>query len=246
MYVLYKEGSLEPSDKETQKNHNIKAKFTMPSVKRVHLGFIIIKDEKFSSSMDSQYVYYGLSSARFQPQVLSKGSDILELLVSDEEAPTSLLNVTEPEAGFPRRLLCVMSTGKDRTIRPLIQIQTVEVKIQLNSLLTGFHHGKPSLSAFFSPMVMLGYDWFVVTGEDQNFSTSLKAQYIHTGQSQTLFPEISMSSSRNGPLRSSETQDHHMVENLLRMGMAGLVLVVLGILVFEACHSSRQIEHTNG
>ncbi|OBS68008.1 hypothetical protein A6R68_03454, partial [Neotoma lepida] len=66
-------------------------------------GFILIKDEQFFSSMGSQYVYYGLSSLRFQvgpitlserwsfrcygyysnkPQVLSKGSDILELLVS--------------------------------------------------------------------------------------------------------------------------------------------------------------------
>ncbi|XP_028719530.2 leukocyte immunoglobulin-like receptor subfamily B member 3-like [Peromyscus leucopus] len=65
--------------------------------------FILIKDKPFSSSMDSQYVYTGLSLARFQvgpitlserwsfrcygyhtskPQVWSEGSDILELLVS--------------------------------------------------------------------------------------------------------------------------------------------------------------------
>ncbi|XP_076414094.1 leukocyte immunoglobulin-like receptor subfamily B member 3-like [Peromyscus maniculatus bairdii] len=66
-------------------------------------GFILIKNEHFYSSMDSQYVYTGRSSARFQvspttlserwsfkcygyysgePQVWSEGSDILELLIS--------------------------------------------------------------------------------------------------------------------------------------------------------------------
>ncbi|XP_076425240.1 leukocyte immunoglobulin-like receptor subfamily A member 6 [Peromyscus maniculatus bairdii] len=47
---------------------------------------------------------------------------------------------------------------------------------------------------------------------------------------------ITASQNMSKPKTASESQDHHMVENLLRMGMAGLVLVVLGILVFEACH----------
>ncbi|XP_052616334.1 leukocyte immunoglobulin-like receptor subfamily A member 6 [Peromyscus californicus insignis] len=47
---------------------------------------------------------------------------------------------------------------------------------------------------------------------------------------------ITTSQNMSKPKTASETQDHHTVENLLRMGMAGLVLVVLGILVFDACH----------
>nr|XP_042126075.1 leukocyte immunoglobulin-like receptor subfamily A member 5 [Peromyscus maniculatus bairdii] len=38
---------------------------------------------------------------------------------------------------------------------------------------------------------------------------------------------------------ASHSQDH-MVENLIRMVIAGLILIVLGILLFEACHSQRR------
>ncbi|XP_076425073.1 paired immunoglobulin-like receptor B isoform X2 [Peromyscus maniculatus bairdii] len=162
MYVLRKEGSPEPWGRQTQRDHNNKAKFTIPSVTTLHAGkyhcysynsagwsersdtlelvvtgvsikprlvalnspvgtigrsvtlsctsnqrynwFSLIKDkQKFSSSMGSQNVYTGLSSARFQvrlmtssqrwsfrcygyhtsnPQVWSEGSDILDILVS--------------------------------------------------------------------------------------------------------------------------------------------------------------------
>ncbi|XP_052616336.1 leukocyte immunoglobulin-like receptor subfamily A member 6 [Peromyscus californicus insignis] len=84
--------------------------------------FILIRYKQFSSSMNSKYVYTGQSPAMFQvgpvtlserwsfrcygyysgePHVLSKGSDILELLVSGEQAPG--LNDIEHEAGFSRR-----------------------------------------------------------------------------------------------------------------------------------------------
>ncbi|XP_037058085.1 leukocyte immunoglobulin-like receptor subfamily A member 6 [Peromyscus leucopus] len=107
------------------------------------------------------------------------------------------------------------------------------------------------------------YDTFILTGEDLKFSRSQKAQLIHTGQSLALFPEISMTSSKSGPFRcygyytntshvwseasdplelhfsASQSQDH-TVENLIRMGMAGLILIVLGIVLFEACHRQRR------
>ncbi|XP_076424849.1 leukocyte immunoglobulin-like receptor subfamily A member 5 [Peromyscus maniculatus bairdii] len=108
-----------------------------------------------------------------------------------------------------------------------------------------------------------GYDTFILTGEDLKFSRSQKAQLIHTGQSLALFPEISMTSSKSGPFRcygyytntshvwseasdpwelhfsASQSQDH-TVENLIRMVIAGLILIVLGIVLFEACHSQRR------
>ncbi|OBS68005.1 hypothetical protein A6R68_03451 [Neotoma lepida] len=77
MYVLHKERNLEPWGRQTQKNHNDKAKFTIPSVTTLHAGFQvgpITLSERWS------FRCYGYYSNK--PQVLSKGSDILELLVS--------------------------------------------------------------------------------------------------------------------------------------------------------------------
>ncbi|XP_059109724.1 leukocyte immunoglobulin-like receptor subfamily A member 5 [Peromyscus eremicus] len=144
----------------------------------------------------------------------------------------------------------------------------------LELVVTGVH-GKPTLSVFPSPVVTSGgnvtlqcvsskgYNGFILTGEDLKFSRSQKAQLLHTGQSQALFPLISMTASKSGPFRcygyytntshvwseasdpleihvsASQPQDH-TVENLIRMGMAGLILIVLGILLFEACHSQRR------
>ncbi|XP_015841053.3 leukocyte immunoglobulin-like receptor subfamily A member 6 [Peromyscus maniculatus bairdii] len=48
--------------------------------------------------------------------------------------------------------------------------------------------------------------------------------------------------SRPMPTAASENQDH-TVENIIRMGMAVMILIVLGILVFEAWGSQRQIHH---
>lgn len=102
---------------------------------------------------------------------------------------------------------------------------------RLHPLFLGVHPVKPTLSVFPSPVVTSGvnvtlqcvsskgYDYFIVTGEDQNFSRSLKAQYRHTGQSTALFPEIPMASSKslsfrcygyytNAPQVWSEASDH--------------------------------------
>uniref|UniRef100_A0A8C8W701 Ig-like domain-containing protein n=1 Tax=Peromyscus maniculatus bairdii TaxID=230844 RepID=A0A8C8W701_PERMB len=158
----------------------------------------------------------------------------------------------------------------------------------LELVVTGVHHGKPTLSAFPCPVLTSvgnvtlqcvsskGYNVFILTGEDLKFSRSQKSQLIYTGQSLALFPEISMTSSKSGPFRCygyytntshvwSEASDplelhfsgedqifflsgmpetisqpQNMSENLIRMVIAGLILIVLGIVLFEACHSQRR------
>lgn len=104
-------------------------------------GFILIKEKQFFSPMDSQYAYTGQSSASFQvgpitlserwslrcygyysrnPQILSEGSDILEILVSGKEAQASLLIDREPDTGFPRETLMCDQHRKVRPIRSLL------------------------------------------------------------------------------------------------------------------------------
>ncbi|XP_049989243.1 leukocyte immunoglobulin-like receptor subfamily A member 5 [Alexandromys fortis] len=145
----------------------------------------------------------------------------------------------------------------------------------LELVVTGVHHGKPTLSALPSPVVTpggnvtfkcvssKGYDWFILTGADQNFSMSQKAQLTHTGQSLALFPEITVASSKSRPFRCygyytntslvwseasepleihvsvSQPQDH-TVQNIIRMGISGLILTVLGIVLFGTCPSQRR------
>ncbi|XP_076425043.1 leukocyte immunoglobulin-like receptor subfamily A member 6 isoform X2 [Peromyscus maniculatus bairdii] len=127
--------------------------------------FILIKDEQFYSSMDSQYVYTGLSPARFQ-------------------------------------------------------VSPITLSEKWSFRCYGYHASKPQVWSEGSDILEL-----LVSGTDEN---------------------ITISQNMSKPKTDSETQDHHTVENLLRMGMAALVLVVLGILVFDACHSSRHDQHRNG
>nr|XP_003944118.2 leukocyte immunoglobulin-like receptor subfamily A member 1 [Saimiri boliviensis boliviensis] len=59
-------------------------------------------------------------------------------------------------------------------------------------------------------------------------------ELVVSGAAETLSPSQNKSDSKD----ASQPQDYK-VGNLIRMGMAGLVLVILGILLFEAQHSQR-------
>uniref|UniRef100_A0A8C8UIJ2 Leukocyte immunoglobulin-like receptor subfamily A member 5 n=1 Tax=Peromyscus maniculatus bairdii TaxID=230844 RepID=A0A8C8UIJ2_PERMB len=207
----------------------------------------------------------------------TKESRIYFLYKEGSSAPWDSQTTKDPEKHHAGQYRCYSykSTGWTEHSDPL------------ELVVTGVHHGKPTLSAFPSPVVTSGgnvtlqcvsskgYNGFILTGEDLKFSRSQMAQLLHTGQSQALFPVISMAASNSGPFRCygyytntshvwseasdslekicfsgvpetisqpqnmSEPQDH-TVENLIRMGIAGLIFLVLGILLFEACHSQRR------
>ncbi|XP_011852302.1 PREDICTED: leukocyte immunoglobulin-like receptor subfamily A member 3 isoform X3 [Mandrillus leucophaeus] len=64
---------------------------------------------------------------------------------------------------------------------------------------------------------------------------------VVSGAAETFSPPQTKSDSK----AASHSQDY-TVENLIRMGMAGLILVVLGILLFEPQHSQRSLQDAAG
>nr|XP_044615820.1 leukocyte immunoglobulin-like receptor subfamily A member 5 isoform X4 [Equus asinus] len=74
----------------------------------------------------------------------------------------------------------------------------------------------------------------------QGSSESLSEDLMPLRYSWTEMPDtISLSQNKSDSKSDSYPRDY-TVENLIRMGMAGLILVVLGILIFQAQHSPRR------
>ncbi|MEJ1283916.1 hypothetical protein NN561_014894 [Cricetulus griseus] len=83
----------------------------------------------------------------------------------------------------------------------------------LELLVSGVHDGKPTLSALPSAVVTsvgnvtlqcmssIGFDGFILTGADLKFPRSQKAQFTNQTMFYALFPEISVTYSKNGPFR---------------------------------------------
>lgn len=114
------------------------------------------------------------------------------------------------------------------------------------------------------------YEKFILTKEDQKFLSSLDSQYTHSNQQyHALFSIDHVTPDHTGTFRcygyysntphlwsvpsdpleihisALETHDQ-TVENLIRMGMAGMILIVLGVLICEAWNSRRCAHNTSG
>nr|XP_044989520.1 leukocyte immunoglobulin-like receptor subfamily A member 5 [Jaculus jaculus] len=113
----------------------------------------------------------------------------------------------------------------------------------------------------------LAFSRILLTKEGEHpQSRTLSAWHVHSGQIQALFLVSTLNSTQRWTFRCygsyqnnshvwSESSDplkllvselqpqDHTLENLIRMAVAGLVLVALGILLFEAWHSQRRTHH---
>ncbi|KAM7340425.1 hypothetical protein ACRRTK_001040 [Alexandromys fortis] len=217
MYFLYKEGNPAPWDSQTPKDPGNKAMFSIASMEQHHAG---------------KYRCYSYNSSGW-----TERSDPLELVV------------------------------------------------------TGVHHGKPTLSALPSPVVTPGYPAVapnlsmhsgttVSLGENVTlqcqssvlvdtfllFKEGAAHPYLHQKSQSQNQSEFSMSAvnsalkvsyvrfgSQSSPpcllshpsvpleiiVSVSQPQDH-TVENIIRMGISGLILTVLGIVLFGTCPSQRR------
>nr|XP_034348506.1 leukocyte immunoglobulin-like receptor subfamily A member 6 [Arvicanthis niloticus] len=113
------------------------------------------------------------------------------------------------------------------------------------------------------------FNWFILRTDDQKIYRSFGLQDPYSMASLARFQVGPITSgqrwrfrcygySEDDPQVWSESSDpleflfsvsqpqDYTVENLIRMGVSVLVLVLLGILLFEAQHSQRQTQHTAG
>ncbi|EGW14972.1 Leukocyte immunoglobulin-like receptor subfamily A member 6 [Cricetulus griseus] len=206
--------------------------------------FILLKeDQMFSSAVSSPNINHGLSGARFRVgpvtpdqrwrltcygyylnnhQVWSVSSNDIQLLVSGSSVtiwcggPLQALTYVIHKEGSPEARH--IETQVDHNNKAKVSIPSV------SSLNAGryncFSYSSDGWTEH-SDIVEL-----VVTG-------------VHDGKpTLSALPSPVVTSVGNVTLQYSEPQDH-TVENLIRMGLSGLILTVLAILLFYDCRSER-------
>ncbi|XP_029416771.1 leukocyte immunoglobulin-like receptor subfamily A member 1 [Nannospalax galili] len=220
------------------------------------------EDQKFSRSLESQYIYttgqykaqlsvgpvtpsqrwifkwYSYDSSN--PQVWSGPSDPMELLVSVQLPVTPSLSVQPGPTVFSGEnvsLLCQSRSQLDTFL--LTKEGAASPPLHLNSRSQdGKYWAEFSMSAV---TLALGGTYRCYSSQSSSpyllSHPSDPMEHVVSGVSET----INLSQNMSEPKTGSQSQDH-IVENLIGMGMAGLVLVVLGILLFEAQHSQRRIQ----
>ncbi|CAO2627395.1 Leukocyte immunoglobulin-like receptor subfamily B member 3-like [Lemmus lemmus] len=225
IYVLLKDGSQNPWSTQTSEKPENKAKFSIPSVTYQHVG---------------QYRCYCYSSAGW-----SERSDTLELVVTGTyNIKPRLTALPGPvvTSGGNMTLQCVSGGGYDKFIL------TKEDQKFLSSVDSQYIHSKMQYQALFSidhvtphhKGTFRCYGYYKQT--PQLWSVPSDPLEIHISGPIEAY---SLPPLRPTQTAASEKQDH-TVENLIRMGFAVMIFIVLGILVFEAWCIQRQSQCATG
>nr|XP_028695132.1 leukocyte immunoglobulin-like receptor subfamily A member 3 isoform X2 [Macaca mulatta] len=226
-FLLTKEGAADAplSLKSKRRSHMYQAEFPMSPVTSAHAG-----------------TYRCYASFSSNPYLLTHPSEPLELEVSGVSKKLSLSEQPGPVVAPGDKLIlqCGSDVGYDRFAL---------YKERRRDFLQ--HPGRQPQAGLSQANFPLGPVSHSHGGQYRccgahNLSSEWSApsdplELVVSGAAETLSPSQNQTDSKTG----QHPQDY-TVENLIRMGVAGLVLVVLGILLFEAQHSQRSPQDAAG
>uniref|UniRef100_A0A8C9J0T9 Ig-like domain-containing protein n=1 Tax=Piliocolobus tephrosceles TaxID=591936 RepID=A0A8C9J0T9_9PRIM len=224
-FVLYKEGErdfLQRSGRQPQAGLS-QASFTLGPVRGSHGG------------------QYRCCGAHNLSSEWSAPSDPLDILIAGQIRGTPFLSVQpgpKVVSGENVSLLC-QSSWQIHTFL-LTQTGAADAHLHLRSM---HKYSKHQAEFPMSPVTSAHAGTYRCYGSRSSnpyllSHSSDPLRLVVSGAADTLSP----SQNNSDPKTASHSQDY-TVENLIRMGMAGLILVVLGILLFEPQHSQRSIQN---